>query len=177
MNVLRVAIIGPESTGKTRIAEQLAALYGAPVVPEVAREWLTNLGRPYEWEDLSELSRLQEEAEELIIAQSPPVLICDTDQTVIRIWSTFKYGKVDPGILEREQRRHYDLTLLTDIDLPWVPDPLRENPGQRAELFSMYYRTMISKNRNFRIIFGRGEDRLQRAVSALAETKSRGHRV
>jgi nicotinamide riboside kinase len=167
MSTFRIAIIGPESTGKTRLAEQLAAHFNTVAVPEIARGWIAELGKPYQQEDLVELSRLQAEAEDKLLSKKPPLLICDTNQTVIRIWSLFKYGTVDPVITDNDACRQYELILLTDIDIPWEQDPLRENPRQRAELYSLYYRTLIASNRKFRIIFGQGDERLQRAVNII----------
>lgn len=167
MSTFRIAIIGPESTGKTRLCEQLAGHFGAMAVPEIARKWVSMLGRPYCMEDLVELTRLQEEAEDEFLARNPAILFCDTNLTVIRVWSQFKYGTVDPYIIERESRREYDLILLADTDLPWEDDPLREHPGQRKEIFSLYYRMLIASSWNFRVIFGLGDVRLQRAVTII----------
>lgn len=168
MSIPRIAVIGPESTGKTALAERLAAHYGTEAVPEIARGWIRQLDRPYRQDDLLEICRLQEEAEDQRLAQNPPVLICDTNLTVIRIWSIFKYGTVEPLIEERENGRKYDLILLTDIDLPWITDPLREHPENRKELFSIYYRALMGAGVEFQVVFGSGEDRFRRAIS-LAE--------
>lgn len=172
MSTLRIAIIGPESTGKTALAERLGQHFETRPVPEIARDWIGSLGRPYRIDDLNELCRLQAEAEDNRLAENPAMLICDTNLTVIRIWSLFKYGTVDPYILKCEASRRYDLILLADIDIAWVEDPLRENPRQRSELYSIYYRTLIASNRSFRVIFGQGEERFQRALAAIHGTGS-----
>ncbi len=176
MSTPRIAVIGPESTGKTALSKRLAAYFDTEEVPEVARGWIENLGRPYVQEDLLEICRAQEEAEEQRLAGNPPVLICDTNITVIRIWSAFRFGSVDPFIIEREKSRNYDLILLTDIDIPWVDDPLREHPQNREELFSIYYRSLIGSGLDFRVVFGEGEDRFRRAISladAVAPKRAR----
>ena len=57
-----ITIVGPESSGKTTLARQLAADLGCPWVPEYAREYLDGLGRTYEEDDLQIIARGQLEA-------------------------------------------------------------------------------------------------------------------
>lgn len=167
MNTLKIAIVGPESTGKTTLAAALAVHYQTTFVPEIARNWLQQLGRNYKREDLAELAKLQSDAEDALLANSPSILIADTTLSVIRIWSEYKYGAADPEIVSQEEKRAYDLTLLTDADLDWEADPLRENPNDRMDIFSAYYRHLIRQNRDFSVIFGHGDERFQRAVRII----------
>ena len=153
--IIRIAINGPESTGKSQLASDLAQHFGCGYVPEIAREYLYQLGRPYEE----------------LLQQKPPLLICDTSLLVIKIWSHFKYGRCHPWIETTEQKRKYSLHLLTDIDLPWEDDPLREHPGQRLELFSIYYRELLQKPEPFFLIRGEGEERLMSALMNIQKLK------
>ena len=170
-DIFRIAINGPESTGKSQLAADLARHFGCAYVPEIAREYLHQLGRPYEEKDLLEIARLQIDAEEKLLQQQPPLLICDTSLLVIKIWSHFKYGRCHPWIETTEQTRKYSLHLLTDIDLPWEDDPLREHPGQRLELFSIYYRALLQKPEPFFLIRGEGEERLRSALMNIQKLK------
>jgi len=164
MNPIKIAIVGPESTGKSALTEELSAHYKTAYVPEIAREYLEHLHRPYEEKDLLEIAIQQCKREDWEASSAKGLLICDTNLLVIKIWSEFKYRKCDPWIVSEENKRSYDLILLMDIDLPWESDPLREHPDQRKELFSIYYRSLIQKNTPFKIVFGMGDERLKRAI-------------
>src|SRR5690606_11050767 len=126
MDIRRVAVIGPECTGKSDLSKFLAAEFNTVWVPEFAREYLDNLSRPYIIDDLTEIAKGQIEQEDSLTARANQVLICDTNLYVIKVWSNFKYGHCDPWILRQIAERPYDLYLLTYVDIPWEYDPLRE---------------------------------------------------
>jgi NadR type nicotinamide-nucleotide adenylyltransferase len=166
----RIAITGPESTGKSELAEKLAKHYNALWVPEYAREYLEDLGHPYKEDDIVNIAKGQLEMEEEEAQHSKYLLFCDTDFIVTKIWSEFKYGRCHPWILEQVEKHIYDLYLLCDIDLPWAEDPLREHPQKRKELFELYYRELKTRKLPFRIIAGTGEARTRNAILAVEET-------
>jgi NadR type nicotinamide-nucleotide adenylyltransferase len=127
--VRKVVIIGPESTGKSTLSEQLAKHYQTRWVPEYAREYLTNLNRPYDYEDLLIIAQKQLEQEDKISAVcTSPVMFVDTDMYVLKVWCEFVFGKCHSFILDQIVKRNYDSYLLCDTDLPWVADALREYP-------------------------------------------------
>ena len=171
--MLRVAITGPESTGKSELAKQLAARYTTLWVPEVAREYLSNLGRAYEFKDIATIAREQLERENALAEKAGKILFCDTDFLVSKIWSFYKYGKFDPWITEQVKSHRYDLYLLCNIDLPWVEDPLREHPGQRVELFGIYLNELQQLEVDFAIISGIGSERIENAILAVERALSR----
>jgi len=163
----RIAITGPESTGKSMLAEQLAAHYGTLWVPEYAREYLNGLNRPYEFDDLAKIARGQLAHENRLARQAGKYLFCDTELLVIKIWSLYKYHRCDPWILEELGSHPYDLYLLCDIDLPWVEDPLREHPALRKYFFDWFCRELEQMKAPFRVVSGPGPDRLQNALSII----------
>jgi len=143
--MLKVVVIGPESTGKSTLSEQLAAHYQTIWVPEYARQYLEELPRSYEQHDLLTIAEGQLALEDKLATQANRLLICDTDLHVIKVWSEHKYGTCDPRILEHMAARHYDLYLLTYIDIPWEEDPQREYPAPRMrEYFYNIYRNLIA---------------------------------
>ncbi|MBK9400812.1 MAG: ATP-binding protein [Bacteroidetes bacterium] len=164
MITIKIAIVGPESTGKSSLALALSRHFNSPYVPEVARGYLENYGPNYRYEDLKKIARLQCQAEDQLLVNHPPLLFCDTTLMVIKIWSEYKYQRCDDWIIAEEKSRPYDLFLLTDIDLPWEQDPLREHPDKRKELFTEYYRYLIHSNRPFHIVFGSDQERTNRAI-------------
>ena len=165
--IRKIAITGPESTGKSMLAEQLAEHYHTAWVPEYAREYINNLDHPYNREDILEIAKGQILSETAIFPQADKLLICDTELIVTKIWSEVKYGKCDPWILEKITERSYDLFLLCDIDLPWEEDPQRENPHDREYLFNLYEAELISRAFPFFVISGFGKDRLDNAIRII----------
>lgn len=166
----RIAIIGPESTGKSTLAAALAEHFDIPWVPEYARSYLENLNRPYREDDLLAIAKGQMEAEDRLATEAPyppPFVACDTELTVIKIWSEVKYGRVHPWILEELHQRKYDHYLLTHIDLPWIPDPQREHPHMREALMERYLQECKERNLPYTLIEGQALERLNKAVNTL----------
>ena len=146
-NPKRILILGPESTGKSTLAKDLAIHFGEPWVPEFAREYLERLERPYQFEDLAEIGEGQVKLEDQLAEKAQKFLFCDTDLRVIHIWSEHRFGKTDPWVLEEIQQRKYELILLTDTDLPWEPDPLREYPElEMRQYFFEKYRKLAEQS-------------------------------
>jgi NadR type nicotinamide-nucleotide adenylyltransferase len=165
----KVAITGPESTGKSTLSEALAKHYGTCWVPEFARIYLNRLGRQYQKEDLVEIAKGQIEREERLLLRSNKLLFCDTDLLVIKIWSEFKYHEVDPYILNQYNTRNYDLYLLMDIDLPWEYDPQREHPEMRAYFFEWFKSELDTLALPYKIVSGSQQERLTNAVKVVDE--------
>ncbi len=165
--IRKIAITGPESTGKSMLAEQLAATYQTRWVPEYAREYLDQLGRPYEENDILLIAKGQISAEESQSRHPGNFLFCDTELLVTKIWSEVKYGRCDPWILKTIDEHPYDLYLLCDIDLPWEFDPLREHPDQRQFLFDLYHNEMKNRKYPFAVVHGTGKARLEHAMQII----------
>lgn len=162
-SIKKIAITGPESTGKSTLAKKLAEHYDTLWVPEYARTYIDQLDRPYEQGDLNEITRGQILHEKELVSKAIKYLFCDTEMTVLKIWSEYKYGSVDPFILSEYEKSSYDLYLLLDVDLPWEYDPQRENPEQRGFFFNWFEKELKSKNLVYRIISGNTEERLANA--------------
>jgi nicotinamide riboside kinase len=98
--VNRIAITGPESTGKSRLARDLALCFQDGFVPEYAREFIAGLNRPYAREDILEIAKGQLRQERDLARKARRFLFCDTELIVTKIWSLHKFGHCDPFILE-----------------------------------------------------------------------------
>lgn len=164
MNTLTIAITGPESSGKSQLAKELAGHYKAPFVAEKAREYLNGLNRPYKQNDVFEIADLQLKAILEAKKQEPEILFLDTDLTVIFIWLKFKYQYFPRGIHELMLKNAADHYLLMDADLPWEPDPLRENPDERKELLILYHDLLLDNKLAFDLISGKGGMRTEKAI-------------
>lgn len=165
--IYRIAITGPESSGKSTLARNLAEYYKTEWVPEFARKYIDQLNRPYNEHDLTEIAKGQISREEEIASKANKYLFCDTELTVIKIWSEYKYGNIDPYILSEFNNRLYDLNLLMDIDLPWKYDKQREHPENQKFFFDWFVRELKVKNANYHVISGSGEERFENACLVI----------
>jgi NadR type nicotinamide-nucleotide adenylyltransferase len=165
--IKKVAIIGPECTGKSALSQYLSEHFKTEWVPEYARSYIDNLVRPYNQDDLLTIAHGQLRLEDEYTSDANTVLFCDTNLYVIKVWSEFKYGNCNPEILKHIASRKYDLYLLTYVDLPWEEDPLREHPNERDQLYQIYLTELKNQSVPFTEIKGEREQRIQTAVEAV----------
>jgi len=165
--IKKIAITGPESTGKSMLAEQLADHYKTIWVPEYAREYINKLNLPYNKGDILTIAKKQLENENKIAKNAIRFLFCDTEPIVTKIWSEDKYKSCDEWILRKIEEHKYDLYLLCYIDLPWQQDPQREDPHRREYLFDLYLQELTERNLPFYVISGSGKKRLINAIKQV----------
>lgn len=183
----KLVIVGPESTGKSTITQELADHYAKQFptawVPEFAREYLENLDRPYTYEDLVPIAEGQLAWEDRTAAElaekagnRPSLLFVDTNMMVMQVWSEFVFQQCDPFILNKMVERQYDYYFLMQTDLPWAFDKLREYPDMesRERLFKHYYDILQRQSTPWSIISGRDANRLQHAIDIVDDLLSRG---
>lgn len=139
---LKIAITGPESTGKSTLTAQLAEHYRAGWVPEYAREYIDQLNRPYTSHDVERIARGQLARMQQAFTQVTDLVFCDTELVVIKIWMQHAYGACPAWLLEAVAQQPFDLYLLMNVDLPWEPDPQREHPHLRPYFYDWYQREL-----------------------------------
>ena len=164
--MIKICITGPESSGKTTLATQLAEHFEAQLISEFAREYLEEHGPEYQESDLLTIAQVQFERESRAKGN---MIICDTGLEVIQIWSEWKYGDCHSWIKEKVLRADYDLYLLCRPDLPWEADPLRESERDLNELFRRYGAVISKSSIPSRIVSGIGPIRLETAVDFVNE--------
>ena len=170
--LIKVVLYGPESTGKTTLAKQLAKHYNTVWVPEYAREYLQK-----KWDETKEICTLEDlipiakgqmEAENRLTKQANKILISDTDLLVTKVYSEAYFkGYCDPLLEKYALANTYDLYFLTSIDVPWVKDDLRDRPKEREMMLNLFKTTLEQNQRSFVILEGPQEKRLQRAVAEI----------
>ncbi|MBD1398289.1 ATP-binding protein [Pontibacter sp. JH31] len=162
--MLKVAITGPESTGKSTLSEQLAAHYNTVWVPEYARTYIGALGRPYTLQDIEAIARGQLALEERLSQQATDLLFVDTDLLVIKIWSEHAFGSCPDWVLQQLKQQDYNLYLLMGVDLPWEPDPQREHPHLRQYFYDWYKRELEALQVPYVEVSGQHASRLEKAL-------------
>lgn len=161
----KIAIIGPESTGKSTLTRQLSDYFSEPFVPEFGRLYLEKHGSAYVYDDLLIISKGMQILEQQKAQEVTNFLFCDTDLIMMKVWYEVKYGKCHPWVIEQLQAKPYDFYFLCRPDLPWEADPLRENPEIREDLFNNYLQHLELMKLPYEII--EGNDRLTIAIEAL----------
>jgi len=162
-----IYVTGPESTGKTTLAQSLSAHYDCPWVPEYARQYLHETDGKYDYRDLARISKGQYGLKAQFEHAMPEKLICDTGQEVLYIWSEYKFGKVDPDIKGKLALQKGALHLLCKPDITWEPDPQREHPLERNLLFRQYEKLLEHYGLDYNIVDGLGEVRLRNTVALI----------
>lgn len=163
----RVAITGPECTGKTTLARQLAEHFETQWVPEYAREYLSQHGTEYRHEDILKIAMKQLELETKMTVLANEILFCDTCLLVCKVWSEVRFGRVDAWIVSQIHDHPYDLYIMPLPDFPWVGDPLRENPNDRWDLLERYRGELRRLGRRWIEVSGSEKQRLSVAVAAV----------
>lgn len=166
---MRVAIVGPESTGKSVLAEQLASHYNTVWVSEYSRKYLPKLERAYNYSDILIIARAQFLNEQGLLKEADRFLFCDTEFLVNMIWCMEKYGQCHQWIIDMQKKHPYDLYLLCKPDLPWEADPLREAPEEkeRYRLFDIYLKVLQEQKLPYEVVEGIGKERLESAIRII----------
>ena len=169
--MLEVAIVGVESTGKSTLAEDLAKHYKTDWVQEFARAYLESLGQRYTYDDVLYIAQNQDQIikEKARECSQKSLIFLDTELLVTKIWEEYVFGKCHNWIEENLSKQSYPLYLLTDIDLPWQADSLREYPEieRRQEIHQLYLFYLKKYGFNYHLISGSREKRLKKAIEII----------
>ena len=167
--VKRVCVFGPESTGKSTLAHDLARHFNTVYAWEYARPLLDPHGGKCFVDDIPRIVRGQVATEEALASQANRVLICDTDVLTTTIWSDVLFGDTPQWVRELAERRTYDLYLVTDVDVPWVDDNQRffSDPRTRREMYDRFLAALEQRGRRFEIIRGDWPTRFATACAAV----------
>ncbi len=175
--VIKIVLFGPESTGKTTLAQQLASHYGTSWVPEYMREYLQKKWdeqqESCEPHDLLPIAKGQMLLENEAAARASDLLFCDTNLLELVTYSRAYYEEtVDPSLLKHALKAQYDLYFLTYIDVPWVQDDLRDRPKDREEMFARFKRTLDENNLPYHTLQGDLQERFETAVKIIDQLKN-----
>jgi NadR type nicotinamide-nucleotide adenylyltransferase len=168
--IKKIAVVGAESTGKTRLCEELAAHYKTVWVPEYAREYFNDSDiYNYTLEDLVTIAKKQILLEEKLIQKAQQYLFCDTTLITLKIWAELEFRITPEFITEQLPLITYDHYLITNNDLPWMADEQRQNKHNRELLFKMNLAEVQKTGTSYTIITGKEKERLELAIKVITK--------
>jgi NadR type nicotinamide-nucleotide adenylyltransferase len=164
----KIAIIGPECTGKTTLSEQLALHYNTLWVPEFAREYVENLKRNYVFEDVEKIARKQFEQINAKYEDNQNLIFFDTDLIITKVWFDVVFKKIPGWLNSAISISNFHMYLLCNIDIAWKPDNVRENGGEmRKVLFNIYKKELEDRGLKYKIVSGTGNERTKNAIEII----------
>ena len=169
---IKVVLFGPESTGKTTLSQKLSEYYNGTWVPEYAREYLQQKWdeeqKICEPEDLLPIAIGQMKLENSAVKSEEKIVFCDTDLLETKVYSEAYYeGWCDAHLAKAALENHYDLYVLTYIDVPWQADDLRDRPEDRENMFKLFEQALIAYNRPYVLAKGSVEERMNLITNHL----------
>jgi NadR type nicotinamide-nucleotide adenylyltransferase len=165
-----VVITGAESTGKSVLTKQLSQHFSSHFYPEYAREYLERFGPDYSLTDVEKIARVQMQQMNEATKYQTTCVFFDTWLIITKVWFEVVYRKVPDWLPEAIKNAPVDLFLLCANDIPWIPDPFRENGGDmRQKLFEMYKTNIKEFGFNYKTVTGTGDERLENAVKAIRD--------
>ena len=122
-----IVVTGPESSGKTTLAQDLVQELDGLLVPEYSRIYLEQSGLRYGKDDLELIAAGQRGLEHRALRSATRPIVSDTGLEVLEVWSLERFNCVHPEITKWRDCQ-VGLYLLCRPDLPWEEDPLRTLP-------------------------------------------------
>jgi len=168
--MIKIAILGPESTGKSTLAEALSENFQSPWVPEYAREYIEKLTDQYTYSDVCNIAHRQIEQEDFYSKpenSTTEFVFFDTDLILTKVWFEYKYKLVPEFLTEQLKIDFFDLYLLCAPDLPWEFDPVREHGNDRTFFFDWYKKEIEQTGKPFVTVNGIGSQRINNAINSL----------
>lgn len=173
---VRIVVTGPECTGKTTLAHDLAERLGTRWLPEYARRYAAHVGRLLTSADVEPIGHGQIAQEDRLLAEwtagaapSTRAVVLDTDLVSTVVYAHHYYGACPPWILSAAAERRGDLYLLADIDIAWEPDGIRDRPFARDAMLKRFREQLAELGARTRLVSGHGSTRLSSALTAVRE--------
>lgn len=166
-NPFTIALIGPESTGKSVLTEQLAAHFKVPFVLEYARSYVANLPHRYTIEDLCAIAQKQIALEREVVKTTAPFVLLDTEMIINKVWFEHVYKQIPDFVTEYINDKPADFYLLCAPDIPWMADEVRENGELRNFFFEWYKHEIETTGKPYEVVVGSGAKRLNCAIKQI----------
>ncbi len=172
----RIVFTGSECTGKTTLAQRVAAHLGAPWVPEASRAYAESRGGVLSAADVEPIAHATRDALQRAAAAAPPALVADTDLLSTVVYARAYYGACPTWVVDAARADRGDLYVLCAPDLPWTPDGVRDRPSEddRAAMHAAFVDTLKEFGARVVLVDGAGEARTTRALQAIRDAAPAG---
>jgi len=172
-SVPRVCVVGPESTGKTTLARELAEHFNTVCVPDYGRIYSADkqaVSASAWWpEEFLHIARTQARFEEEAVRGARGLLVCDTDAFSVWVWHRFYTPRPVASVRAVSDANPADLYLLLAADVPFVADGLRDAELERERMYETYRRELKGTGRTYVEISGSHDERFAHAVAAIED--------
>ena len=167
--IIRIALIGPECSGKSTLAEQLAKHYQTVFVSEYARTFLEKGNLVLNSNDVLKIAKIQLKNEKTAIAKAKKIIFTDTELIYCKVWNKEVFESGSKWFDKKINETTYDFYLLTKPDLPWKKDAVRTKEENRNYLFDCYKDELEKLNANFSVVGGLDNSRLMNCLKIIEE--------
>ena len=172
-NCIKVVLYGPESTGKSSLAKELAKYYDTVYVKEFSRSYAETKAKQnlqLSQNDVLPIAVGQINSENEQLKKANTLLICDTDLLETKVYSEFYYDGFCPDLVKKYAYENtYDLYFLTYIDTPWEADSIRDQPNSRLQMFTAFEQALVESKKRYIIVNGSFEERLSICKTQINE--------
>ncbi|MBL7919070.1 MAG: ATP-binding protein [Bacteroidia bacterium] len=166
--IIKIAVIGAESTGKSELCEVLAKYYNTVWVPEYAREYFNDSDiYNYTLQDLVTIAKKQIENENIFLKKANKFLFCDTTLITLKIWAELEFNQTPEFILENVSKVKYDHYFLMTNEVPWMQDVQRQNKFSRNMIFNMNKVELEKLKAPYNVINGLNDERSNNAIKLI----------
>lgn len=164
---MKIGILGPESSGKTTLAKNLAKIYNCYYISEYAREYLEKKDANYKYtiEDLELIAAAQ--FRRINKCSKQENYFIDTDIITIQIWAEDKFNHCPKSIHKLTEIQNLDAIILCKPDFPWENDPLREDAYRQNIIFKMYLNLLTLNKLTYLCAEGSHEKRIKDVIYFL----------
>ncbi|MDX2196279.1 MAG: ATP-binding protein [Cytophagales bacterium] len=176
-DIKKIVLFGPESTGKSYLAQALATHYHTRFVPEYARTYLElkhqlnlsslDANSICTTDDIFPIVSGQILIEDEIIKHAHYLLLCDTNPLQTAVYVQYYYNNTCTWLENIINERVYHHYLLLNTDVPWVQDPLRDRPHHRQEIFNLFEKTLAQRGHTYTIVSGNYKQRTELCIQTI----------
>jgi nicotinamide riboside kinase len=168
-----IAVVGAESTGKSTLAQALAAElakatgWSTTWVPEVLRAWCEQQQRTPRADEQAGIA--QEQARRIEAAATQyELVVADTTPLMTAVYHRLVFGDRSLDAAALHWQRRCTVTLLTALDLPWVADGLQRDGAHVREPVDNTLRDLLMGDAQaFTVVSGQQRARVEAALAAV----------
>lgn len=170
----RIVLIGPESTGKTTLAKELANHFNTIWIPEYCREYAQQKWDKHQKHltvnDVLPIAKGQIALEKQLLSKNKhlPFVFLDTDILATKVYAKAYYNREFKELNDLILKNTGDYYLLCYTDTPWVADDLRDKPSEREEMFNAFENALLNHQKKYDCIKGNLPERKQLAIDKIS---------